>query len=288
MSKFITKLKLYLIDIPRGNMLLGHSLKFFTGLLIGAYYVDKFLLDHIVVAYFAAFFSIYFVYSFNALIDLKKDYFHSEKQNRPLPSGKAKKEYATFLIFLSLFLAVILSLFINLEFLFSIILVILLGTMYNLSKRRHYLFQTLIFFVASGVLSYLCGYLVLSTTLYIPLLIYLLLHGIYFSTHIHLKDILDIKSDKKVGVKSFPITFSIKKLISFLKFIEIVYTGILLCSIFVFKEFYLIALLPNIIIFFFIQKNLSMKKYDKAYLNFLKLTPTTFFFTLLGFILLNF
>jgi len=270
--------KIYIIEIPRGDMLLIQFLKVLTGLIIGLLTFNLFSFKKLLLGFLSFFCIVYFVYASNAIVDLRKDINHSVKKFRPLPAGKAKRNVVIFLVIINLFLALFLSFLVDINLFIIISLLAILCTVYNISSR-HYLLESVIFFICSGILPFLYGFLLVSSSIVIPFVLYLFIQGLFYSTHIHLKDVPDVVVDKKFGQKSLVTILSINGLRKFISISEIFYIFLCILCIIIFKELYFAALLPNVFLFLKIHKCLKTNSYWEAYKNFLRITELTFIST---------
>ncbi len=268
-------------------MIIVQLSKFVIGYLIGANFkVTNTDLFTFLIGFLASFSVIYFVYASNALIDEKIDKKNKYKKNRPLASGNANRSVVKFLIIFTFFVSLVTASRISKYFLACILSVAIVGTIYNFS-RRNYILTGIVFFITSGVLSFLSGYLCVSSSITNDFVYFLLLNGIYYSTHIFLKDFFDIDVDKKAGYITLPMVLDHSGVRKFLLVCEIIYSFLLIYSYLMFKKLYFISLFPIIFYFFIIQKKLYKRDYKSSYFAFLLATPTILFINLLIFAITN-
>ena len=92
----------------------------------------------IIMGFFAFSFACSFIYIINDIRDIEKDKLHPRKKNRPLPSGKIKKNTAFIIAIVMLFLSLCINFFIN-KTIFSLSLYLLLAyIIINIVLRVYY------------------------------------------------------------------------------------------------------------------------------------------------------
>lgn len=186
-NKFICLLRLYRADV---------AILVFFGTLAGRILTTELSFIHFVQATFISFFLYNFVYTLNAITDLRED--SVNKPWRPLPSGSVNnREAFLWLSFLTLASATFIPVLFNGVEIFLAYLIMFLGMSYSIPpfafKKRPFLAPVI---TGWGIVHPL---ILTGKTEIASITISLLIHG--FATTF-LKDLSDIKGDRKAGRKS--------------------------------------------------------------------------------------
>lgn len=197
-SKLISLLKLYRADV---------AILVFFGTLAGRRLTTELNFIHFVQATFISFFLYNFVYTLNAITDMPEDSIN--KPWRPLPSGDiSNREAFLWLSFLTLGSAAFIPVLFNGIEIFLAYLIMFLGMSYSIPpfvfKKRAFLAPAI---TGWGIVHPL---FLTGKTAIALISISLLMHG--FATTF-LKDLSDIKGDKKVGRKNVLDVISLTQLV---------------------------------------------------------------------------